>query len=287
VDLAFGRDSIQVTNCVFAWNSAADAGALLVNAADVPTTISGCIFYGNTASVSAGALYIYNGVSPNILVSNCTFCGNSSPDAAAFVCYNATVELEKSIIAFNGPGEAIKCLNAGEITLSCCDLYGNDAGNFTGCIAGMEDVDGNFSADPLFCDYLNANLFLFSSSPCAPGNHPYGHDCDLIGALGTACDPAGIEEETGAPRALIAAASPNPFSSKVAVTYQLGGVDGGVLRVLDVKGREIWCEELSCSEGVITWDGTNTAGERVKAGVYFVGLEVGGRLESRRVCVLR
>jgi hypothetical protein len=29
---------------------------------------------------------------------------------------------------------------------------------------------------------------LKPGSPCLPGNHPYGVDCELIGALGEVCD---------------------------------------------------------------------------------------------------
>jgi len=58
--------------------------------------------------------------------------------------------------------------------------------------------DGNFSADPLFCDREAGDFTLNRCSPCLPGNHPYGFDCGLIGALGQGCDyPSHVEGEGG------------------------------------------------------------------------------------------
>lgn len=52
----------------------------------------------------------------------------------------------------------------------------------------------NFSADPMFCGLENYSLQ--SDSPCAPGNHPDGIDCGLIGPLPVGCGPLGIETRT-------------------------------------------------------------------------------------------
>jgi hypothetical protein len=54
----------------------------------------------------------------------------------------------------------------------------------------MEGTNGNFSADPLFCDLVGGDVGLSSDSPCAP-EHSGG--CDLIGALGVACGTTAVE----------------------------------------------------------------------------------------------
>jgi hypothetical protein len=54
-------------------------------------------------------------------------------------------------------------------------------------------VNGNISVDPEFCGIDDSgNYYLQSDSPCAPGNHPAGYDCGVIGALPVNCgtDPA-------------------------------------------------------------------------------------------------
>ncbi|MDH4038264.1 MAG: hypothetical protein OEX18_15085 [Candidatus Krumholzibacteria bacterium] len=52
----------------------------------------------------------------------------------------------------------------------------------------------NFSGDPMFCG--EGNYYLQSDSPCAPGNHPDGVDCGLIGPLPVGCGPVRTEMKT-------------------------------------------------------------------------------------------
>jgi len=59
----------------------------------------------------------------------------------------------------------------------------------------------NFDSDPLFCGL--SNYYLRNDSPCAPGNHPDGLDCGLIGPLPVGCGPVHVETKTwGAVKAL-------------------------------------------------------------------------------------
>jgi hypothetical protein len=68
--------------------------------------------------------------------------------------------------------------------LTCCDVYGNAGGDWVGYIADQAGINGNFSADPLFCDTANGDLHIFNASPCAPANNSCGV---LIGALDVGC----------------------------------------------------------------------------------------------------
>jgi hypothetical protein len=72
------------------------------------------------------------------------------------------------------------------VTFSCCNLFGNTGGD---SICGVDD-GGNFSLDPRFCDVLAGDFRLHEDSPCLPGNHPDGADCETIGALGVGCGMA-------------------------------------------------------------------------------------------------
>jgi hypothetical protein len=81
--------------------------------------------------------------------------------------------------------------------LSCCDLFGNAGGDWVGCIADQYGFNGNIAEDPLFCGpggetipmlhFDSSPYSLHADSPCLPGNHPDGADCDLIGARGVGC----------------------------------------------------------------------------------------------------
>lgn len=73
------------------------------------------------------------------------------------------------------------------IIVACCNVYGNEGGNYVG-IPDQTGLNGNISADPLFCDAAHNDYSIHALSPCAPGHHPNGADCGLIGAVGVGCD---------------------------------------------------------------------------------------------------
>jgi len=82
-------------------------------------------------------------------------------------------------------GEAVYCYDASSTpVLTCCDVYGNAAGDWVGCIADQHSLDGNLSEDPLFCDMYIDDLTLCANSPCLPDSN----DCHvLIGAHDEGC----------------------------------------------------------------------------------------------------
>ncbi len=114
--------------------------------------------------------------------------------------------MDKTIIAFSIEEEAVCCGAGSSVISTCCDIYGNEGGDWVGCIAGQDSINGNFSADPLFCDPANSDFTLDIASPCLPGNHPNGEDCGLIGALGQGCGEIMVSFDIN-PRSC-----PNPFN---------------------------------------------------------------------------
>jgi hypothetical protein len=76
---------------------------------------------------------------------------------------------------------------------SCCDIFGNEGGDWVGTLAGMDEVENNLSADPLFCGLGAGDLRLESGSPCAPDANP---ECGLIGALPVGCGSTPVQEST-------------------------------------------------------------------------------------------
>jgi hypothetical protein len=164
------------------------------------TVITNTIFLANSGNM-AGAIYIDD---LPARIANCTFVGNAGPQGSALSIlpgdYTADVVLENVIMAYGGLGPAVYCWPSteGSPVLSCCNVYGNDGGDWVGCIAEELGVNGNFSACPSFCGADLGDLHLCDGSPCAPGNHPYGYDCGLVGALGVgcACGPSRVEPTT-------------------------------------------------------------------------------------------
>jgi hypothetical protein len=108
------------------------------------------------------------------------------------------------VIAFNLGGIGLDDGDHACLVLSCCDIHGNEGGDWVGYIADQNGVRGNFCADPLFCGAVDGSTptinagasphSLHANSPCLPGNHPYGYECGLIGAHGQGCGIAFLEQ---------------------------------------------------------------------------------------------
>jgi hypothetical protein len=90
---------------------------------------------------------------------------------------------------------AIRCDPTTSPTFECNNVY--DAyRRYTSC-PDQTGLNGNFALDPQYCGIDDSgNYFLQSDSPCAPGNHPDGYDCGLIGALPVNCGTVDVQTET-------------------------------------------------------------------------------------------
>ncbi len=207
-------------NCVFSGNAAPDGGGIYCD--NSAATISDCVITGSVilANPSHGGGLYCAGTPPTI--SGCTFCGDaalyggaifltsSSPtitsttfyrngsDYADIYCSLSSPHLSKSIMTAEEFSQPVYCDGGGSLpTLSCCDLYGNPSGDWTGCIAGQLGLNGNISADADFCNPtcgpLNTSFTINFNSPCAPTANP---SCGLIGAWPVACGAVPVLQST-------------------------------------------------------------------------------------------
>ena len=150
--------SAEIRNCVFAYNHATVSGGA-VRCKSSPAAFTRCTFVANSADMAGGALY---------LIAN--------PGATLTAC----------VIAFCPQGEAIYARDASSApALTCCNLYGNNGGDWVSRIEDQLGTGGNFSNEPLFCDTAAADFRLSPQSPCTQANSPCGQQ---VGALGAGCD---------------------------------------------------------------------------------------------------
>jgi len=178
--------SAVVTRCTFRNNHATHGGGGM-QAWYPPSTpvVTSCVFDGNDClSFSGGGFSVQYGTAR---LEGCTFHGNragvNGAGSAAHVNVGS-LTLERCLVARNpGTGEPVACPGGATLDVSCCDVWGNAGGDWTGCLQGLEGAAGNFSADPLFCAPLEGDLRLRDGSPCAPG----ATACGLIGAEGVGC----------------------------------------------------------------------------------------------------
>lgn len=208
-----------LSGCRFRGNWAFDGGGALSIQSASPV-VAGCVFDANLAHAGSavfcrsdfapaapiirGCSLLRNGPFPwdgggNALecaaaspsLANCTFARNAGGECSGIrATEGSTVTISRCILAFGKEGAAIVCEgppSSSTVTLSCSDIYGNEGGDWVDCVAEQPGANGNFSADPIFCDLETGDLGLSSESPCLPGQHPDGYDCDLIGAQGVRC----------------------------------------------------------------------------------------------------
>ena len=215
-----GHGGPRVENCVFIGNSARYGAAAFFINTPYTSTVSNCTFIGNDAT-RGGAIYGYN---VPLVVERCVISRNdASSEGGAIIlnqCYPSRISystlyqneavtgggiallsttnltVENTIIAWSENGGAVDVPAQATMTFACSDLFANWGGDWTGKISGQLGVNGNISADPLFCNRAGRDFTLHADSPCAPGYHPDGTDCGLIGAFPVGCGGVPTEERT-------------------------------------------------------------------------------------------
>ncbi|MCK4413597.1 MAG: right-handed parallel beta-helix repeat-containing protein [Candidatus Eisenbacteria sp.] len=260
------------TDCDFRDNTG-PRGALVWETCFFTSTIQGCTFRGNAPAA------LYNNHNVDIHIESCTFWSNAVAiqDEWATPCVLArTIIANSSVAAFGEEDNA---------TLTCCDLFGNAGGDWVGSIAEQLGINGNFSADPCFCDAKNGDYHLWNYSPCNQ------EGCGLIGAWPVGCsDPQVMvpvpEPRTRAPRASV---SPNPVAGPAQIRYVLPTRAKQLARftIYDPAGRAVrTLMSAGQATGALTWDATDARGHRVPSGAYFLRLRVGEQEVVRRVVVV-
>jgi predicted outer membrane repeat protein len=253
-----GSSAPALTNVAFHENSAVLRGGALGLEGNSSPSLSQITFFRNSAGNRGGG--IYTGSSSSVVLTGCTFFGNSAADGSGIASReNSSSSIDRTIIAFGQWGEAVYSSAGAVTTLSCSDLFGNAGGDWVGSIAGQYGINGNFSADPLFCDTLSADLQLYSASPCAdaPG-------CGLVGSWAVGCQPWYVLPDSTGDAPTIAAAMDSASAGETilvaAGTYYehditmkngvaLIGESGSACTVIDAqqRGRVLDCCDVDDS----------------------------------------
>jgi predicted outer membrane repeat protein len=175
-------------------------------------TVTDAIFIGNEAGyVGGGARSRFGGVFERVAFidnwgwedgggvscggtsefRNCTFAGNCSQWGGTAIGCGGTPVFDRVIIA-DGQWSAgsVHCGGSCYPEFECSNIFGNEGGDWLGCIADQFGINGNFSADPMFCDPDDDNFMLDVTSPCAPDNNSCGV---LIGAYPVGCGASPVE----------------------------------------------------------------------------------------------
>ncbi|MBD3348013.1 MAG: hypothetical protein GF400_02310, partial [Candidatus Eisenbacteria bacterium] len=175
----YSTSDVTLIDCVFSSNlTDGNGGAIYIHASNLSAT--GCEFTHNLAELNGGAL---SAIDTSVELTGCLISHNDSPLGSGLnLSGTSTATVDHSIVSFGITGEAIRCRDSATADLSCCDIYGNEGGDYVGCVTGEMGIDGNFSLDPEFCRPDSSDFGVSVGSPCldAPG-------CGLIGGVSEGC----------------------------------------------------------------------------------------------------
>jgi len=274
---------LEAENCIFADSHARRAGGVYC-AGD--GTLSGCTFLENGATQDGGGLTCLG----NLTLSHCTFAGNSAQSGGGISCGGQVANISNTIVADSDAGGALACQGEALAFLTCCDLWGNEGGDWTGCIAEQFELDGNLSENPQFCAPYYGDYHISYESPCHQGEQ----ECGLIGAWAPACGNSGAEEalELAPTRLDLGPIWPTPGVGDIHVVYSVPCRSNVriSLTIYDLLGRRV--RNLVDGQAIpgvhrVVWDGRDDRGMTVPSGTYFSRLETGGEKVSRPILILR
>lgn len=274
--------SPRLIRCVLDDNAAELGGAIWCDGLSV-ASLEDCVISGNTADYGGGLGCDF--AMP--ACTQCSFVGNAAigtaTEGGAIECWNyASVVLDNCIVAFSPQGQAVRCHGSSAAALQCSDMFGNAGGDWVGAVADQYGLNGNFSADPEFCNAEGDNYHLWNYTPC------YQQSCGLIGALPVGCwdlqemDPANL-----LPNHLGLSVAPNPVSPLTTVTYSLPRGMAGEIEVFDSSGRLVRAYTTRSGSGAVLWSGLGIRGRPASTGVYYARLTAGPNSAIRTVIVVR
>ncbi len=100
----------------------------------------------------------------------------------------------------------------------------------------------------------------------------------------------GVGARPDGPRLALGQNAPNPFAGPTEIRFEVPARGPARLDVYDAAGRRVRTlvdEVLPAGEQRVAWDGRDSGGRPVAAGVYFYRVEAGGERQARRMVRIR
>ena len=244
-------------------------------------TIANCTISGNTANWSGGGINCYFYSSPTI--ENCTISDNMADMyGGGIYCYenSSPTGLNNIIWANSAPTGSQISIESGSFSCTYSDIQDT-----------LWPGTGNINADPLFYSTTgDSAYYLIEGSPCIDAGDPTSPlDPDsTIADMGAYYfdQSLGVEEQPGLQPNLFSLSSyPNPFNPSTALSYQLQASSHVNLTIYDIQGREVASlvnGHSSLGYHEVVWNA-----EGLASGLYFAKLVVDGRLEVRKMVLVK
>ncbi len=291
------ESTLNLSECDILNNSAnSHAGAIYMSRASAD--IDKCTFVDNTSGGNVGGLYYY--ISDSLDITNCTFYNNTGSDSGAIRFYlgnapNNPPIIQNTICWNNSPAE-ILCSADGqpiELIVGYSDIEGGLDAIVTNNNANIIWLEGNINENPLFADSLNGDFHLTFSSPCIDTGDPNspldpdGTNADM-GAF-YYDQPSDIVENVIQNTSVSLNNFPNPFNPTTTISFSIQEESKIDLSIYNIKGQKIkslLSDQIFAGDHSIAWNGEDTFGEKVGSGVYLYKLNVNGKTEAVKKCLL-
>ncbi|MDP8269242.1 MAG: T9SS type A sorting domain-containing protein [Candidatus Tenebribacter davisii] len=215
------------------------------------------------------------------VLTNVTISGNTAEDLGdgIYCSWNSSFSFTNSIV-WNNSLDDIYIVSGGVVAATYSDIP-----EITG--------EGNIYIDPLFIDSGSGDYHLQSVSPCIDAGDPASpFDPDsTIADMGCFYfdQLVGINNYQYSIIDFQLSNHPNPFNPSTTISFSFKEASTINLSVYNIKGQKIRTlihnESIQGSHSLV-WYGDNDLGKAVSSGIYYYKLNVNGKTEAVRKCLL-
>jgi len=247
----------------------------------------------NVASSKGGGIYLN---ASDLIADNITISDNYASNAGGGIyCFSSHPCLLNCILWNDYPNEVYFFYQGftNTITVSYSDVQGGENGIVTNNNGTVNWLVGNINEDPLFVDPTNGDYHLTASSPCIDAGDPsLPLDPD-----GTIADMGAFyfDQNVGIENSELHAAKyslsnyPNPFNPATTLYFSIPEETNVDLSIYNIKGQKVktlaHTKIIKGSHSVI-WNGNDDSDKLVSSGIYFYKLNVNGKTELVKKCLL-
>ena len=324
-NLAYGASGINVncsspiiSNNTISNNQGLDTGGILVTSSPLyrasPIIINNLIF-GNQVAYMCGGIKCYSDTL--IIIANNTIFNNESSYGGGLSIMGENVQLINNIIWGNiaSVGSQVYLWMEGtNPNFYNCDIQGGvEAFGGDGAPFFNGDYENCIDSDPLFVDTFLNDFHLQDSSSCIgagideltigeiifscpefdldgnPRPTPSGSMPD-IGAYENLLDePVGITDNTMPTNKYLLSNYPNPFNPTTTIEFSLQNDSKVELSIFNTKGQKVKTSVLNDflkGNHSIIWNGDDEFEKPLSSGIYYYKLNVNGKTEAVKKCLL-
>jgi len=310
--MCFNYSHTTIENVIFSNNTASEGGAINCDFSSNALLIN-CKLLDNISASCGGGIVAQGG--SNIDVYNGLIYNNTATYGGAVITgEKGTVDLINCTVVGNNASEIGGAIGAyGGVDLLNCILWDNSIPAIDGFVnATYSDIQeglagvGNIDLDPLFDGSGNYPFSLIDDSPCVNIGIPDTTGLNLPvfdlannpRVFGNRIDMGSYENQNVVVNSdeniipLIAKLNqnyPNPFNPSTTIEFSIQNDSNIELSFYNIKGQKINAlaqDDFTKGSHSIIWNGDDESGQPVSSGIYLYKLNVNGKTEAVKKCLL-